>query len=290
MAEPWAPDRIWNVDDVRTLIRTQTDLACTSVEPVGCGWDNAAFLIDGEWMFRFAQRRIAIPLLDREWNVLPLLAPRLPLSVPHPRWFGLVDDWTFLGYRRLSGQPASDLGIDDECRGNLARPLGEFLRVLHDQPTHDIPVEPDSLGRFNVPARQQRAVAMLKECDANLDIAALRQILDEVDPTPVAAVLSHGDLYSRHLLIDQGRLSGVIDWGDVCLADPAHDLMLAFCFLPPAARHDFFTAYGPITSSTASRAQFRTVCHALHVYHYARSIGDSLLLAEATRSLQFVVT
>ena len=65
--------------------------------------------------------------------------------------------------------------------------------------------------------------------------------------------------------------------------------MLAFCFLPPESRQEFFEAYGSITDSTASRSRFRAVCHALHVYQYARSIGDALLLAEATRSLQLIV-
>ena len=290
MPDPWKPDRVWSIDEVREVIRSQTELECKLVEPVGSGWDNAAFLVDGEWLFRFAQRRVAVPLLDREWNVLPRLAPRLPVPIPHPRWFGHVDEWTYLGYPRLSGHPASDLGIDEGMRFAMARQLGQFLRALHNQPTQDLPVEPDMLGRFDIAARHARGVAMLAECDSSIDVAALRHSLDQVDSMPAANVLSHGDLYSRHLLIDQGRLSGVIDWGDVCLAEPAHDLMLAFCFLPPESRHEFFAAYGPITPSTASRSRFRAICHALHVHHFARSIGDTLLLEEAITSFQLIAT
>ena len=289
MSDLWNPDRIWSVDEVRDAIGTQAGLACTSVEAVGCCWDNAAFLVDGEWLFRFAQRRIAIPLLDREWQVMPRLAPRLSLPVPRPQWFGRVGEWSFLGYPRISGLPASDFEIDDTLRFELARPLGKFLRTLHDQPTHDLPVDPDLLGRFDIAMRHPRAVAMLEECDSSIDVAGLRHILDAVDPRPAPTVLSHGDLYSRHLLIDQGQLSGVIDWGDVCLAEPAHDLSLAYCFLPINARQEFFAAYGSITPGTASRSRFRAICHALHVYQYARSIGDVMLLAEATKSFQLIV-
>src|SRR5579871_2736221 len=289
MPDPWNPEREWLLDEVREVIRVQCpEITCSTVAHFGSGWDNAAFLIDDQWVFRFAQRRIAVPWLVREWEILPRLAPRMTVSIPHPIWFGRVEEWTFLGYPRLKGCPASDLAIDQRGRFELARPLGRFLRVLHNQPTHDFAAQPDALKRFNIEVRRLRAVEMLADCDAGIDVAPLRRLLNDVDLNPGEIVLSHGDLYSRHLLIDQGRLSGVIDWGDICLAEIAHDLMLVYCFFPPEARGEFFAEYGTISSSTASRARFRAICHTLHVYHYARSTGDAPLLAEAELSLRSI--
>lgn len=290
MTEPWKAERDWSSDEVREVIRAQCPaLPCRIVEPLGCGWDNAAFLIDGEWVFRFVRRRIAVPLLEREASVLPRLASLLPVPIPNPQWFGHVGDWPFAGYRRLTGRPASDPILDEAARLALARPLGEFLRNLHDQPTGELGVEPDPLGRLDLAKWQPRANQMLDECEAGVDVVELRRVLAAVDATPTPVVLSHGDLYSRHLLLDDGQLAGVIDWGDVCLADPAVDLAIVFAFLPPSARSGFFAAYGDIEEATASRARFRAIGHTLNVHRYAQSIGDEALLAEATLALQFIV-
>lgn len=290
MTNSWNPERTWTTDEVRNVIRNQCPgvMAETAI-PYGSGWDNAAFLIDSRWVFRFSQRQIAVPLLVREWNILPQLAPRLSVRIPHPTWFGYVDQWTFLGYERLVGRPASDLALDDCARVELAQSLGRFLRQLHEQPTGNLLIEPEALGRFDVARQRSRATQYLAECDSTIDVNSLQRILDDVDDTLGEVVLSHGDLYSRHLLVDQGLMSGVIDWGDVCLADAALDLMLAYCFLPPEARLLFFKAYGSFSHSTSSRARFRAVVHTLHVYRYAKSIGDEPLLREAITSLRFII-
>ncbi len=290
MTEPWKAERDWSSNEVREVIRAQCPaLSCRSVEPFGCGWDNAAFLIDDEWVFRFVRRRIAVALLERESSVLPRLASLLPVPIPNPQWLGQVGDWPFAGYRRLIGRPASDLFLDEAARILLARPLGQFLRTLHDQRTGELGVEPDSFGRLDLAKWQPRANQMLDDCDTGVDAVALRRVLDAVDATPAPAVLSHGDLYSRHLLLDDDQLAGVIDWGDVCLAEPAVDLALVFSFLPPSARRGFFAAYGEINEATASRARFRAIGHTLNVHRYAKSIGDEALLAEANLALRFIV-
>lgn len=287
MTEPWTPERAWTADEVRSVIKTSWPaLKASRVKPFGSGWDNAAFLIDERIVFRFAQRRIAIPLLEREWSVLPKLSASLRVPIPSPQWFGHVDRWPFLGYPKLDGQPAADLGLSPTIRSSLAGALGLFLRELHDQPISEFAIDPETLGRFNLSLQTTRAEAMLAECEDGIDTQALRQVLDDVHPDPGRIVISHGDLYSRHLLLEQGRVSGVIDWGDVCLSDEAHDLMLVFGFLPPEARPAFFKEYGAISASTSSRARFRAVVHTLHVYRYARAIGDAALLAEAITSFR----
>lgn len=290
MTEPWQAEREWSCDEVGAVVRAQCPaLPCRIVEPFGCGWDNTAFLIDREWVFRFVRRKFAVPLLEREISVLPSLSVSLPIPIPDPQWFGRVDDWPFAGYRRLIGHCASDLFLDKATRHTLAGPLGEFLRTLHAHSTNELRVEPDALGRLDLAKWRPRAIQMLDVCDPDIDVAGLRSVLDAVDATTARAVLSHGDLYARHVLLNDGQLSGIIDWGDVCLAEPAVDLAIAFTFLPASARNDFFAAYGDIDAATASRARFRAIAHTLNVRRYAKSIRDEALLAEATLALQFIV-
>src|SRR5206468_3004384 len=63
------------------------------------------------------------------------------------------------------------------------------------------------------------------------------------------------DLHFRHLLVEGGRASGVIDWVDLSRADPAIDLQLVWSFLPPHGRTAFLDAYGPVSSERLLRAR-----------------------------------
>ena len=68
------------------LLREQfPDLPAQRVTVLATGWDNTAFVVDGQWLFRFPRRRIAVPGVQREITVLSRLAPRLPLPIPDPR-------------------------------------------------------------------------------------------------------------------------------------------------------------------------------------------------------------
>ena len=73
-----------------------------------------------------------------------------------------------------------------------------------------------------------------------IDTALVLRIAEELAQTPSSdAPLCwvHGDLYARHLLLDDHKkLCGVIDWGDVHLGDRALDLSIAYSFLPAEAR------------------------------------------------------
>jgi aminoglycoside phosphotransferase (APT) family kinase protein len=121
--------------------------------------------------------------------------------------------------------------------------------------------------------------------DALLDRAAE---LGAPEGTPV---LVHGDLHVRHLLVDDaGRATGVIDWGDVCLADPAVDLSLGFGAFGGRARAAFLAAYGPVDDVRGLRARALAVRLAALLARYAAAEGAAGLLAEALASLRRAVS
>lgn len=65
------------------LIREQfPDLGAGPVTALATGWDNAAFVVGGQWLFRFPRREVAVPGVRREITVLPRLAAILPLPIP----------------------------------------------------------------------------------------------------------------------------------------------------------------------------------------------------------------
>jgi len=261
-------------------------LGAKRIELVGEGWDNAAFLIDGEWLFRFPRRKMAEELMQNECRVLPYLAKSLTLPIPIPVYRGRPErgyPYPFAGYRYVAGAPACLLDWSDEERAANAGILGSFLRSLHSAPLDAGVLEwapRDHMRRADLPYRHERNEAMTRE---------LGQAIGEIDASAVIALSAqlslarpyegperwvHGDAYACHFLADEERrICGVIDWGDAHLGDPAIDISIAFGFLPAWARAAFVSAYGSVDEETWKRAQFRALHYGLIMLMYGRESG-----------------
>lgn len=80
--DPWSPERVVDAELARELIESRFPrLAPARVEPLGEGWDNSVFAVNGAWVFRFPRRQLAVPLIEAELRLLPSLPP-LPVPVP----------------------------------------------------------------------------------------------------------------------------------------------------------------------------------------------------------------
>lgn len=262
------------------------------------GMDNVAFLVNDRYVFRFPQRSIAAPLMETERAVLPIIAPRLPLAVPVPEYLGLPHDaypWSFTGYVSLPGRPADSARLSEAQRARMAAPLGTFLAALHridPAPAVARGLPGDTMRRLDHAHRLPLAQSRLAELhDAGLvEPQPFTQWLEQNPPQygdGARTCIVHGDLYLRHLLVDdRGAITGVIDWGDMHAGDAALDLMIAHTVLPPAAHDTFLTAYGTVDEATWSRAKYRAIYHAVLVAHYGHAIGDRDLTDAARGALE----
>ena len=261
----WDPEVVVDEALARRLLAEQfPELAGATVRRHASGWDNTVFAVDDRWAFRFPRRALAIPGVERELEHLPRLAAALPVLIPAPLRVGVPSPafpWPFYGARLLPGVEPTP-AFDAAARNRLAAPLGRFLRALHDL---EVPagLPHDPLGRVDMARRVPFATERLAELAASGladHRAAARPVLDAARDLPPTRrrVLVHGDLHFRHVLVD-GRgsnpLVGVIDWGDLCLGDPAMDLHVAWSLLPVDARAAFWDAYGPIEPDQALRAR-----------------------------------
>lgn len=299
---PWAAEHTVSRDLARELIEVQfPELAPVRVESPSEGWDNVAFRVNATWVFRFPRRSIAVDLLRTETAVLPWIAPRVPLPVPVPLFVGEPEGrfpWPFAGYRRLAGRTACRADLDDDQRKQAAEPLARFLRALHAIPAEEVAkagAGPDTLARMDVETRR----GIIAE---RLDTLRAKGLIDDVGPwreiaeampaglPPGGPALVHGDLYARHILVDDaGVPCGIIDWGDVHLGDPALDLSIAHGFLPPGAREAFRKAYGAIDDDTWRKARFRALFHAVATLLYGADVSDADLIRESRISLRNVL-
>ena len=152
----WHPEIVVDEATARALIREQFPrVDSSSIEAIGFGYDNTAFLVGDAFVFRFPRRAIAVALMEREMAVLPKIAPLVPVAIPVPILQGRAGGtypWPFAGYKLLTGSTASSLSLSDsECEG-IAPPLGTFLQRLHSVDVRDAVGEAlpgDLIGRLD---------------------------------------------------------------------------------------------------------------------------------------------
>lgn len=283
----WDADVTIDDELVRALLAEQfPQLDASSARHLGEGWDNSVWVVEERWAFRFPRREIAIPGVRREIELLPRLATRLPVPIPDPRFVGTASDrfgWPFFGAPLLAGDEAAEADLGNDDRIAVGADLGRFLRVLHAiELDASLPVDP--LGRGDV----TRQVAMAEEQFGQAEIEAASSLFDSAAglDLPTAVALVHGDLHLRHVLVDRGVLSGVIDWGDACFGDPSIDLQIAWSLLPAEARTVFFDAYGPIDEERQLRARVLAARLCAMLASYARSVGFAGLEREAVAGFE----
>ncbi|HEU0300479.1 MAG TPA: phosphotransferase [Longimicrobium sp.] len=296
MTHPWTAEHSVTAELALALVRGQfPELDARRVEPFGSGWDNTAFLVDGHAVFRFPRKAGTVVLLERETRALPRIAPRLPLAIPVPRWIGRPAEeypWPFAGYARLPGATACAAHLADEERMAAAAPLGEFLAALHATSTEGLGLPGDEIRRTDFVERMPKLLERIEAVRPLIgDPAPWLRLFGGAHPGPPArAAVVHGDLYVRHLLVDDARrVSGVIDWGDLHAGDPAVDLTIMWTFLPPSARAAFAAAYGPIDERTRRTARLRAAYHSINMAWFAGSIRDAALLRESLLALRHVL-
>jgi aminoglycoside phosphotransferase (APT) family kinase protein len=289
----WSPEITVDETLARRLIAGQfPDVELGSLCLLGEGWDNAFWLADERWAFRFPRRAVAIPGVRRELTVLPRLARWLPCAVPEPVFVGrpaLGYPWPFFGAAVLPGSEPADVTLGHAERCRVAVALAAFLRALHASDLDELPADPNARG--DMPYR----AAMAADRIAELERAGMWrapdtawQVLEagRALPLPAATVVCHGDLHFRHLLVDgDGAVTGVIDWGDVCRADASIDLSLLWSFFPPEARTAFLDAYGPVSSDQLLRARVLALCLCAVLAVYGHHEGMPNVVREAVEGL-----
>ncbi len=296
----WAPEHVVEAAEAAGLIGAQfPELRGAPVEALATGWDNTVHLVDRCWVFRFPRRAVAVPGVAREIAVLPRLAPRLSLPVPVPELVGHPADgypWPFWGARLVPGVELADAGLPDAERVPAAAGVGAFLRALHDVEPAGFTLPWDPMRRGDPPTRAGKAREALDRLaekgvwTPDPAVEALLSAAARASAPDGPTVVVHGDLHIRHVLVDGGgRPAGVIDWGDLCLADPAVDLSLAYGGFAGAARAALLSAYGPVPPERELAARVLAVSLCASLAEYAAADDRPVLLAEALAGLRRAV-
>jgi len=243
------------------------DLPITRVKPGG--WDNRTFRLGADLLVRMPAADHYIAQVEKEQAWLPRLAPQLPLPIPAPVDVGAPGHgypfaWSICAWIDGETVAAAD-GLDHET---LARDLADFLLALHAIDAADGP----AAGRHNFHRGGDPAVydgqtrAAAQTLGDQIDSAAALALWDAALATrwTAAPVWIHGDVAPGNLLVRDGRLAAVIDFGTCGVGDPACDLAFAWTFLEDAARDTFRRRLG-LDADTWLRGQAWALWKALIV-------------------------
>ena len=240
-----AADVAIEISLVRALLNQQhADLAHLPLVDVGSGWDNSLYRLGADLAVRLPRRALAAPLIEHEQKWLPELAPRLPLPIPVPVRVGLPGQgfpWSWSVVPWLTGQPAVVEPPHDAAAAAVT--LATFVCALHRPAPDDAPRNPVR----GVPLADRAAAvhARTTDLDGLVNRTAVLDLWEKVVGTPTWSgppLWIHGDLHAGNVLVDRGRISAVIDFGDLTAGDPATDLSIAWTLLPATARSIFRTS------------------------------------------------
>ena len=234
------------------------------------GWDNRTFHLGERMTVRLPSAARYAAQVEKEQRWLPRLARDLPLPIPAPLAMGRPGQgypWPWSVYGWLDGEIAAVARIDDRPR--FAADLGAFLSALQRiEATDGPPAGPHSFWRggplATYDAETRTAIAAL---DGRIDAEAVTAVWEAALETTwtAAPVWVHGDMAAGNLLVLDGDLSAVIDFGCSCVGDPACDLAVAWTFLEGGTREAFRAAL-PLDPGTWARGRGWTLWKALIVY------------------------
>jgi hypothetical protein len=179
---------------------------------IDTGYDFEVAIVDDEFVFRFPRRARVEEALELEIALLPTLVAALPVDVPS---FECVSrNPLFVGYPLIRGEPL----VDEDADG-----VRVFLDALHALDVSVLPLDSqDWVDAYRGQCAEfERLVFPLLDEDER---GRAERLFSEVETlVGFEPALLHADLGPEHLLVRSGELSGVIDWGDARLGDPALD-------------------------------------------------------------------
>ena len=280
---------------VRALLREQhPDLADRALEKAAEGWDNVLFRLGADLAVRLPRRSVAAALLEHEQQRLPQLRDRLPLPIPSPVRIGRPGcgfPWCWSVIPWFSGQSALMAGFAD--LDQTASDLGWFVRRLHEPAADDALRNP--FRGVELASRDPLVRQHLQQLGNEVDGDAALELWQRALEAPAwtgPPLWIHGDLHPGNLIVEDGRLSAVVDFGDMTAGDPATDLAAGWMMFPPDARTRFREAAAgecdPIDEHTWGRA--RGWALALGLAYLASARDDPAMAFYARTALERVLS
>jgi aminoglycoside phosphotransferase (APT) family kinase protein len=283
---------------VRELLWEQaSDLADLPLSRFAHGWDNVLLRLGADLLVRLPRRQVAAELIRHEQRWLPQLASSLPLPVPVPLMSGVPGagyPWHWTVTPIIPGRSPS--AEDELDHHRVAEQLGEFLGRLHQAASPLAPANP--FRGIPLAQRQETFDRTLISAGPLIDTdraAAVWEDAVSAKPWQGRPLWLHGDLHPGNMLVEEGRLTGVVDFGDITSGDPACDLSAVWMLVDEAQHEAFWLAYAAHADKPDNggdgdlRRRARGWALALGAIFLVRSADNPTMTAIGRRTLDAVL-
>ncbi len=260
----------------------------------GEGEDHIAFEVNDSLIFRFDKGNDRAALA-REVRVLHAVKTLLTVPTPNPTYVGLAEG--FIGYPKLPGTPLLAVADTFDLRHwpDFARQLGGVLRAVNDAPAAPLAdvLEEDVAGSEGVLSEARESFAAVRQHIPRYHRGAIEAFLDTVpEEAQFTPVFAHNDLGIEHILIDVAtrQVTGIIDWGDAALADPAYDFGKLYRDLGAAVLDALLDEYqaGDMRNAIRRRAVFYARCGVLEELAFGIETGRDEYSAKSLTALPWL--
>lgn len=288
MIKMHADEFLINASMVKHLIDSQcpqwTHLPIQYVE--SSGTDNALFRLGSDYIIRLPRLDGGRPNIEKEWEWLPKLAPMLktPISVPVYKGEPSQDYPYYWTIARWHEGRVPDFELNDDYE-YLAKDLAFFINELHAIQLTDGPKSRRGVP-LNTPALDLETRQATSQLQDEVDVDRVTELwnkLSQIRYWDNDPVWIHGDLLPGNILIQNQRLSAVIDFSDVGLGDPATDLIPAWCLFSARSRAIFKQHLKTLDENTWQRGKGRALSMALIILPYYKNTNK--VLADIARKM-----
>lgn len=215
--------------DIKEIIESKFKLTVNDILVLGQGLDSIAYLVNHEYIFKQSKHNDARNNLKKEIQVLKYLKGKITLQIPDIEYYS--EEYGVCGYKKVKGEkltPDMYQKMNDNEKDNLAQDIALFLQEIHSMPLPDI----DEL-ELNVIDDYKSDYYTLKETIYNnipdsskkyID-NLYKRILNDERITQYVKTLCHNDLSCNHILIQNNKVVGIIDFEDVAITDRDKDFV-----------------------------------------------------------------
>lgn len=227
---------IQNVKNFRKIIdELYPNISTDRIQIFDDGWDYVVFAIDGRKAVRFPRRPDYAEKLPVEVAFLNHFSSQSPVSVP--RLTLHTDKQTSLPYVTYDFIPGVQFkksvsrNFSKVELSAVAKQLGEFLTAMHSFPVETAKQlgiqQIDSFESWEkrLTKIKKEVFPHISEYEQKWTVTLFKNFLEIIAKTPVKPLVTHSDIMPEHIIVDPEThtLSGIIDFGDILIADPAYD-------------------------------------------------------------------
>ena len=215
--------------DIKEIIEDEFGLTVHNISVLGQGLDSIAYLVNYEYIFKRSKHDEARINLKKEVQALNYLKNRVTLQIPDIEYYS--EKYGVCGYKEIKGEkltPAVYRNMSDDEKDKLAQDISLFLREMHAVPLPDIDglelnIADDYKSDYD--ALRETVYDKIPDRSKKYLYDLYKRILNDEQISRYVKALCHNDLSCNHMIIQNNKIVGIIDFGDVAVTDRDKDFV-----------------------------------------------------------------